>query len=151
MEGRTYRYFGGQPLYAFGHGLSYTEFTYSGLALSGGSSVSDAALQASVTVTNTGARAGDEVVQFYVADVEASVPTPLRQLAGFARVTLQPGETQCVTVSISPALLQIVTDDGRCVLEPGAFRLTAGGRQPCPDDDPDAQHGSVVGTTFLIA
>ncbi|MFL7808470.1 MAG: glycoside hydrolase family 3 C-terminal domain-containing protein, partial [Anaerolineae bacterium] len=92
MEGHTYRYFRGEPLYAFGHGLSYTTFIYRNLRLSGKRLAPGDPLTVEVEVENTGARAGDEVVQVYLSDVEASVPVPIRQLVAFQRLHLKPGE-----------------------------------------------------------
>ena len=87
------------PAYPFGHGLTYTTFDYSGLVVAPGSG--DTAATVTVTVTNTGEREGSEVVQVYVGELPTEVPTPARQLAGFARVTLAPGEAQRVTVDIT--------------------------------------------------
>jgi len=81
-------------------------------------------------VTNTGDVAGDEVVQCYVADPEASVPVPVRQLAGFDRIHLAPGETQRVTFTVAPKQMSLFLDDGRRVVESGTFELFVGGGQP---------------------
>ena len=92
MEGRTYRYFRGEPLYPFGHGLSYSRFAYSGLKVSrrpGGHGT----IEASLDVKNAGPRDGDEVVQLYVRDVAAKPPAANRELRGFERVHLEAGET----------------------------------------------------------
>ncbi len=86
-------------------------------------------------MTNTGERAGDEVVQLYVQDVEASVPVPRRHLEGFARVRLAPGETKTVSFDLRPEQLMAYDDAGRAFLEPGEFLLSVGGGQP---DDPAA-------------
>lgn len=99
MAGRTYRYFGGDPLYAFGHGLSYTTFAYDDLRTSAPTLTDSVAV--SVDVTNTGGVAGDEVVQLYVAFPESAVERPLQDLRGFRRITLQPGETRTVTFPLS--------------------------------------------------
>ncbi len=96
MAGRTYRFFGGSPLYAFGHGLSYTTFGYSGLRTSAPSLASSGTLTVSVDVTNTGKRTGDEVVQLYVRHVGSTVDRPKRDLRGFKRITLKPGQRQTV-------------------------------------------------------
>lgn len=130
MEGRTYRYFRGEPLYAFGHGLSYTTFTYRNLQLSVQTLSPGETLTVSVQVQNTGQRAGDEVVQLYVTDVAASVPVPLRELQGFKRVHLAPGEVQTITFSLAPRQFALVDERGRRVIEPGEFQITVGGRQP---------------------
>ena len=95
MDGRTYRFFKGQPLYPFGHGLSYTRFTYSSFAVSSARvSISDP-VKVSATVENAGDREGDEVVQLYVTNLKASVRVPIRSLAGVERIHLKPGEARC--------------------------------------------------------
>ncbi len=129
MEGRTYRYFTGQPLYAFGHGLSYTTFAYADLRLSAETIHAGESLTIRVNVTNTGARAGDEVAQLYLTDVAGSTPRPLRFLAGFERVTLQPGETKTVSFTVLPDQLGMVNDRDEWVIEPGAFKVGVGGSQ----------------------
>ena len=129
MEGRTYRYFTGQPLYRFGHGLSYTTFAYSNLRLSADTVRAGEPLTVWVDVTNTGARAGDEVAQLYLTDVAASTPRPLRFLAGFERITLQPGETRTVSFIVLPDQLAMVNDREQWVIEPGEFKVGVGGSQ----------------------
>ncbi|MCX7682069.1 MAG: glycoside hydrolase family 3 C-terminal domain-containing protein [Anaerolineae bacterium] len=130
MEGRTYRYFRGEPLFPFGYGLSYTTFAYSNLRLSAQSIAPDETLTVSVDVHNTGSRAGDEVVQLYVSDLEASVPVPIRQLAGFMRVHLNPGEVRTVTFSLAPRQLSLIDNQGQRIVEPGQFQIAVGGCQP---------------------
>ncbi len=132
MEGRTYRYFTGEALYPFGHGLSYTEFTYSDLQLPQTVATGDS-VKVSVLVTNTGKRNGEEVVQLYVSLLDRKVPVPLRSLQGVQRVKLQVGESCKVEFTLSPeqfssidALMQ------RCV-EPGKVLVTVGGQQPFPN------------------
>jgi beta-glucosidase len=149
MEGRTYRYFRGAPLYAFGHGLSYTQFEYAHLKLDATEIPSGAPLAVSVEVTNAGPVAGDEVIQLYVTDTEASVPMPIRQLTDFRRVHLRPGETTTVHLTISPGQMMLVDDSGVRRLEPGVFALTVGGRQPYPDEEL-AERGAIVGATFNV-
>jgi len=100
-HGRTYMYLASEPLYPFGHGLSYTTFAYANLRLSADALDADAALTVSVDVTNTGARAGDEVVQLYVKHLDSAVERPLQELKGFRRMSLQPGETQTVTLPLA--------------------------------------------------
>jgi beta-glucosidase len=132
MEGRTYRYFTDEALYPFGHGLSYTEFTYSDLQLPQTVATGDS-VNVSVLVTNTGKRNGEEVVQLYVSLLDRKVPVPLRSLQGVQRVKLQVGESCKVEFTLSPeqfssidALMQ------RCV-EPGKVLVTVGGQQPFPN------------------
>ena len=129
-EGHTYRYFRGKPLYPFGYGLSYTSFAYDGLVLSDSTLSPGTALTVRVTVKNVGGRAGDEVIQLYLADTEATVPVPLRQLVGFQRVHLAAGEAQEVSFTVTPRQMSVVLEDGRRAVEPGRFTLFVGGGQP---------------------
>jgi beta-glucosidase len=114
------------PLYPFGHGLSYTEFRLSDLQLSARSIRPDGQLTASVVVENTGARAGDEVVQLYVRDVAASVTRPVKELKGFERVTLAPGERRRVEFRLTPEHLGFYDRALRFTVEPGEFKVFAG-------------------------
>jgi beta-glucosidase len=129
-KGRTYRYFTGEPLYAFGHGLSYTQFAYRDLQITPSQPYIGESVRVSVTVENTGQRAGDEVVQLYVRDVEATVVVPVRQLAGFARIHLQPGAAQTVDFTLNPDQFSLVTASGQRRIEPGRFEIAVGGGQP---------------------
>jgi beta-glucosidase len=99
-NGRTYLYFEGEPLYPFGHGLSYTTFTYSNLKTSAPVLVRDGSITVSVDVANTGTRAGDEVVQLYVKHLDSQVRRPLQELKGFQRVHLQAGERKTVEIPL---------------------------------------------------
>jgi beta-glucosidase len=99
-HGRTYMYFTGQPLYPFGYGLSYTTFAYSNLRTNSDRITAKGTLTISVDVKNTGTRAGDEVVQLYVKHLNSSVARPLKELKGFKRVTIGPGETTTVTLPL---------------------------------------------------
>jgi beta-glucosidase len=114
------------PLYAFGHGLSYTEFKLSNLQLSAQSISSDGRLTASVEVENTGKRAGDEVVQLYIRDMAASRTRPLKELKGFERMTLKPGEKRRVQFTLAPEQLGFYNTDMRFVVEPGTFKVIVG-------------------------
>lgn len=130
MENRTYRYFHGNPLYPFGYGLSYTNFAYSDMRLSAEELHPGDGVEVSVTVTNTGERDGEEVVQVYCKDLESSHRTPNFRLCGFARVVLKAGESLRVTVPVEVRAFQLVDEDGNRVIEPGKFRLYAGGSLP---------------------
>jgi beta-glucosidase len=103
MKGRTYRYFEGEPLYPFGHGLSYTRFEYSGLTVDRAQAGRNDNLQVSVNIKNTGARAGDEVVQLYVSAVAPREPRARKELRGFQRLSLKPGESKRATFTLMPA------------------------------------------------
>lgn len=129
MNERTYRYFTGDALYPFGHGLSYTEFTYSDLQVPQTAIAGDS-VKVSVSVTNSGNRSGEEVVQLYVSLSDHSVPVPLRSLQGVQRIKLEAGESRKVVFMLAPeqfsgtdALMQ------RCV-EPGKVSISIGGQQP---------------------
>jgi beta-glucosidase len=104
-HGRTYMYFKGEPLYPFGYGLSYTTFSYANLKVSSAELTSDGAITASVDVTNTGSRTGDEVVQLYVKHLKSKVERPVEELKGFQRVTLKPDETKTVQISLKASTL----------------------------------------------
>jgi beta-glucosidase len=105
MAGRTYRFFDGPPLYPFGHGLSYTTFAYDSLRVSADTLAVDGTDTVRVNVTNTGRRAGDEVVQLYVQHVASAVPRPRQDLRGYQRITLAPGETRTVTFPLAATSL----------------------------------------------
>jgi len=115
------------PLFPFGHGLSYTTFGYSDLRLSAPRIAPAGTLRVSVTVTNTGAREGAEVVQLYVHDEVASVTRPVRTLAGFRRVSLKPGEARPVDFQLTSKELGLYNKDMKFVVEPGKFRVFVGG------------------------
>jgi len=115
------------PLFPFGHGLSYTTFSYSDLRLSAPRIPPAGTLRASVTVTNSGSREGAEVVQLYVHDEVASVTRPVRALAGFRRVSLKPGEARTVDFQLTAKELGLYNRDMKFVVEPGKFRVFVGG------------------------
>ncbi|MBO0837686.1 MAG: glycoside hydrolase family 3 C-terminal domain-containing protein, partial [Actinobacteria bacterium] len=115
------------PLYAFGHGLSYTTFGYSDLAVSASSVPADGSVEISCTVRNTGAAAGDEVVQLYLSDPVAQVVRPRRWLAGFARVPLAPGEAKRVTFGLHADRTSFTGLAGSRIVEPGEFVVAVGG------------------------
>jgi beta-glucosidase len=115
------------PLYPFGFGLSYTTFAYSEPKLSAAEIGRDGSLQVTATVTNTGRRAGVEVVQLYVRDLVGSVTRPIKELKGFQKVELQPGESREVSFSLRPSDLAFYTAAGRWEAEPGAFKVYVGG------------------------
>ena len=148
MEGRTYRYFRGVPLYPFGYGLSYTTFAYRNLKLSAGSIAPGESLTLDLEVRNTGARAGDEVVQVYLSDLVASVPVPIRQLVGLARVHLAPGESKNLTFTITPRHMSLIDDEGQWVVEPGTFQVAVGGGQPTPEA---VREGRALVATFEVS
>ena len=127
MANRTYRYYTGKPLYAFGHGLSYSTFDYSHVALAPARLAGEGSTRLTVSVKNSGSRAGDEVVQVYASAIRPPVAMPLRQLVGFQRVTLQPGESRKVTIDVSTNQLRRWDDKARrLVVDRGDYTLTVG-------------------------
>ena len=114
------------PRYFFGHGLSYTSFTYSDLSLSAQEVDADSSLQITCTVENTGALPGDEVVQIYLRDEYAEMTRPVKELAGFCRVTLQPGEKKRVSFDVSPSFLAFLDRDMRWKIEKGDVGVQIG-------------------------
>ncbi len=115
------------PLFPFGFGLSYTTFEYDELKVSPERGQLGTPVEVSVRVTNTGARAAEEVVQLYVRDVVASVVRPLRELKGFLRVHLAPGESREVRFTLTERELEFVGRDMKYVVEPGSFHVFVGG------------------------
>ena len=111
------------PLYRFGYGLSYTEFGYSPATLSAASMGPGGSITASATITNTGDRAGEEVVQLYVRDMVGSVTRPVQELKGFEKVMLQPGESRTVSFTLTPDDLAFTRQDMTRGWEPGEFQL----------------------------
>ena len=132
-----------EPLYAFGHGLSYTTFEYSDITIEGDSLVKpeddeksvvfkgDGCVKAKVTVTNTGDREGTEVVQMYIRDLVGSVTRPVKQLKGFERITLQPGESREVEFTIGKETISFYRQDMTWGPEAGDFTIFIGGASNC--------------------
>jgi beta-glucosidase len=115
------------PLFPFGFGLSYTTFGYDDLRVSPSNAPVGTPVEVSVRVTNTGKRAGEEVVQLYVRDLVASVTRPVRELKGLSRVHLAPGESKEVRFTLTGRELEFVGRDMKYVVEPGTFQLFVGG------------------------
>ncbi len=114
------------PLYPFGFGLSYTSFAFSKLRLARKKIRTRESTYAMIDVTNTGRREGQEVVQLYIRDLVSSVTRPVKELRGFAKVSLRPGETKTVTLEIPPESLAYYNIDMKLVVEPGEFEIMAG-------------------------
>ena len=129
MQGKTYRFFTQEPLYPFGYGLSYTTFTYSNLSIPEKATAGDM-IKIKVTVNNSGKVTGDEVVQLYLTDEKATTTRPVRQLEGFTRITLKPGESREVEFNLGPRQFSIINNKEKRVIEPGYFTIAVGGKQP---------------------
>jgi beta-glucosidase len=124
-KGFTYMYFDGPADWAFGHGLSYTTFDYSNLKIAG--ALPAGPLTVTADIRNTGTRAGDEVVQLYARDVEASVKRPKTQLMAFERINLAPGQTRTVRFTVSPDRFAFWDEKRHAwIVEPGAFDVMIG-------------------------
>lgn len=128
MKGRTYRYFEGKPLYPFGYGLSYTTFSYSGLAIQKNTINADDPLAVEVSVTNTGKLEGDEVAQLYL-NFPNVAGAPLRALRGFKRVHLKPGESQTLHFELRDRDLSMVSEAGEPIIAEGKYSVSVGGGQ----------------------
>ncbi len=129
MKNRTYRYFDGQPLYAFGYGLSYSKFEYSNLKLSSDTLKAGDSLSVDADVRNTSQTAGDEVVELYL-NFPRSPVAPLRALRGFTRIHAGAGETQHVHFMLDARDLSEVDQKGDRIIASGAYHVTVGGGQP---------------------
>jgi len=129
MANRTYRYFEGKPLYPFGYGLSYTMFSYSNLSVPPQAVEAGQPVGADVTVTNTGALAGDEVVQLYLKFPPVK-GAPRIALRGFERIHLDPGASQKVHFELKPRDLGMVTENGDPIIAQGDYAISIGGGQP---------------------
>ncbi len=126
-KGYTYLYFKGVPLYPFGHGLSYTQFKYSDLKLSQVKTTAAGTVEVSFDLQNTGQRAGSEIAQLYVHQVKSNVIQPIKSLRGFQRITLDPGETKHLTMSLPISRLSYYdVDTHKFIVAPGTFKVMVG-------------------------
>jgi beta-glucosidase len=147
IKGRTYRYFTGKPLWGFGYGLSYTKFKYGPVKLSAATLKAGDPITATVTVTNSGTVAGDEVVEAYLKTPQAG--GPIHSLVGCERVTLKPGAGKDVTIRIDPRSLSSVDDQGNRAILAGQYSLTLSGAQPQETEAKSETGFTVTGTTQL--
>ena len=125
-RGNDYHNLSAEPLFPFGYGMSYTQFAYSNLQISPAQISKNDTAYITCTITNTGKIAGDEVVQLYLNDEFASLARPVMELKGFERVSLKPGESRQVRMTIAPELLRMWNGDMQFVTEPGRFRVMVG-------------------------
>ena len=130
MKGRTYKYMNVEPMYPFGFGLSYANFTYGEAKVASTKISKKDNLRVVVKVTNSGKVKSDEVVQLYVSDLVASVVVPNFQLTNVKRITLEPGETKEVIFDLTPKAFEMVKNDGSRIVESGDFKIYVGGSSP---------------------
>ena len=147
MQGRTYRYFHGTPLYPFGYGLSYTSFEYSNLVVDK-TSDTQSPVELSIDIKNTGKRDGEEVVQVYVSNKTATTIVPITSLKGFKRVYLKQGEKKTVTFTLKPEDFSVTTADAIQVVAPGVFDIAVGGA--IPDINTEVRSIEITGNAFEI-
>lgn len=140
MQGKTYRYFDGEPLYEFGYGLSYTTFGYAFKDIPETAKAGEN-ITVSVEVTNTGNMDGDEVVQLYVSLPDSDLKRPIRSLQGFKRIHLKAGETQTVEFTLTPTQMAARDKDSFAVVKEGRLQVSVGGKQP---DKKAIANGQVV-------
>jgi beta-glucosidase len=147
LRGRTYRYFEGKPLWGFGYGLSYSAFKYGPVKLSAKTLNAGDPITATVTVTNSGKAAGDEVVEAYLKTPQQS--GPIHSLVGFERISLEPGASKEVTLKIDPRTLSSVDDQGNRSILAGKYTLSLGGAQPQETQAKSEAGFTVTGTSPL--
>jgi beta-glucosidase len=126
MARRGYLFDDVTPLYPFGFGLSYTTFTIANVRLDKKKIKRGASARVSADLTNTGSRAGSETVQMYIRDVFSSATRPVKELKGFRRIVLNPGETRTITFEITPELLAFYDARMEYIVEPGDFEIMVG-------------------------
>jgi beta-glucosidase len=141
MEGRTYRFFRGEPLFPFGYGLSYTAFEFDNLHVSQSPVQAGSQVTVSLDVTNTGDRTGDEVVQLYVRHPDASVPRPIKELKGFKRISLGPGERKTVVFTLHTHQLGYYDEMMQYAAQPGIVEVMLGN---------SSQHLPLSGTFEIV-
>jgi beta-glucosidase len=124
--GRPYVDLEPTPLYPFGHGLSYTRFEYSNVTLSRSETATNESVEVRFDVKNVGPRAGVEIAQVYIEDLQSSVTTPSRELRGFARVNLESDESRTCNIRLEPDHLALFDKNLRRVVEPGEFKIMIG-------------------------
>ncbi|SDW70148.1 beta-glucosidase [Lutibacter oricola] len=149
MKNRTYRYFKNAPLYPFGHGLSYTNFTYSNVIVPESVTIHKN-IPVSVEVTNSGDLDGDEVVQLYVTLDKKYKNTPIRSLIGFKRVHLKKGETKTVSFLVEPKQYAAINEYGEQDITSGSIKLSVGGKQPNVEGFTGAKSTQVITKVLTI-
>lgn len=129
MKGRTYRYYTGKPLYEFGYGLSYTQFTYSNLVVKSTNAVGSK-VQVTVTIQNTGNVDGEEVAQLYISNLQKTALTPVHCLKGFTKIFIKKGEKKRISFTLHPKDFSNINTNSKRVVNAGSFTIAVGGKQP---------------------
>jgi beta-glucosidase len=130
--------------------LSYAEFKYDKLTLGATRLTAGAELKLSAEVQNRSARAGDEVVQLYVSNLEAAVAVPIRSLAGIKRVSLAAGEKRTISFTLTPSQMSVIDNNGKRVIKPGAFLVSIGGGQPGTNTQVVTSRFVITGKSIVI-
>ncbi|GAA4271205.1 glycoside hydrolase family 3 protein [Aquimarina gracilis] len=149
MTNRTYKYFQGDPLFPFGHGLSYTNFSYSNLKIPESVDINKD-IKVSVDVTNSGSKNGDEVVQLYFSQKIENNNGPKHSLVGFERINLDPGQKITVAFKITPKQYALIDNEGKEQVIPGPVQIFVGGKQPNLKSENDAKTTQVIARTIKI-
>ena len=149
MQNRTYKYFKGSPLYPFGHGLSYTQFSYSKLTLEDENAIGET-ISFTVDVTNSGDMDGDEVAQVYISHIGSTNESPIRSLVGFQRVHLKAGETKTLEFNIEPKQYAQFNSEGQPIHPAGKMLVSVGGKQPVFHEKDKANTTEVISKTIAL-
>lgn len=149
MKDRTYRYMRTEPLYPFGHGLSYTRFEYSDMEMKNSITAGDP-LDIKVSVKNSGAYDGEEVIQAYLVDPTAIYPDPFRSLVAFKRIHLKTGESKRITLSVEPEQMAVVTNKGIKAIKAKRLNVFVGGKQPELKTRTDVHSTGIVRKSLII-
>ncbi len=149
MKDRTYRYMRTEPLYPFGHGLSYTRFEYSDMEMKNSITAGDP-LDIKVSVKNSGAYDGEEVIQAYLVDPTATYPDPFRSLVAFKRIHLKTGESKRITLSVEPEQMAVVTNKGIKAIKAKRLNVFVGGKQPELKTRTDVHSTGIVRKSLII-
>ena len=148
MQGRTYRYFKGKPLHAFGYGLSYSTFAFSNLKLSASKVSAGDSLAVEVDVRNTSDLPGDEVAELYLT-FPPLPGVPVRALRGFNRVHLLPGEARHLTFTLNARDLSVVNESGEHIVAPGDYTVFVGDGEPGESSTGNAANFAITGEIRL--
>jgi beta-glucosidase len=146
MQGKTYRFFKGEPLFRFGDGLSYTTFSYDNFRVKAENNTNKS-LKIKVDIKNTGNYDGEDIVQVYLSHLDSKYPLPIRSLKAFKRVYLKQGETKTISFELNSEQLSVLNSENRFVVEQGRLLIAIGSNQP---DENSVINKKVVEQTVLL-